>query len=273
MLQLHPREQFTITRQLQDPYISGTFYVRAVIRNAKTDATLDTLDLDDKTNQRFTKAWSVPADVSGQGFWISIITSVYTDSGYTTKSENYGDEENTYLIQDRFNHNLGGGVGGGPDIDYKKIKKLIDESVDRVLNKKPSVVTVTKEIVKEVKIPEVKIVEKYKDIDFNPLLKEIQIVGKKVDDKPVTELPEEKEVNITPLVNTLGFLTEKSTSEIIEAIGKYLEKNTARFKKLEKVKKFLSEEFPEEEDDLVSVGKEPVKKVDSRISNIIKLSR
>lgn len=128
-MQLHPRENFTITRQLQDPSLTSTFYVQAVIRNAKTDTILETINLTDKTGQRFTGLWKVPADASGQGFWISIITSVYTDSGYTTKSTDYGDEENTYLVQERyiFNPNY---QHSGQDIDYSKIRKIVKEVID-----------------------------------------------------------------------------------------------------------------------------------------------
>src|SRR5947209_2026571 len=109
---LHPQNSFTVVRQIANHLDTDTNYVRAVIRNAYTDAIIDTLDLTDKGSQRFSKNWQVPADPSGQGFYISIVTSVYTDSGYTTKNPNYGDEENTYLVQDRvpLARHGGGGV-------------------------------------------------------------------------------------------------------------------------------------------------------------------
>lgn len=138
-MQLNPRETFTIVRQIEDHTDQATYYVRAVIRNAKTDAIIQVdgnnyVNLTDQGSQRFTKNWLVPADASGQGFYISILTSVYTDSGYTTKSENYGDKIETYLVQDRVNANLGGlGGGGGSDIDYKKIRKIVDEVVKQRL--------------------------------------------------------------------------------------------------------------------------------------------
>lgn len=129
-MQLNPREYFTIVRQIEDHTDVSTYYVRAVIRNAKSDALIETVDLTDRTGNRFSKSWLVPADVSGQGFYISILTSVYTDAGHTTKSQNYGDKIDVYLVQARMNSNLGG-FGGGSDIDYKRIQKMIDASVDR----------------------------------------------------------------------------------------------------------------------------------------------
>jgi len=126
-MQLHPRERFVITRQLNDPADVGTYYVRVVIRNAKTDTILETLNLTDRGGQRFTREWRVPADPSGQGFYITAVTTVYTNSGYTVKSTTYGEEACTYLIQERYVFNPN--YPTGPDIDYKRIKKMIDESV------------------------------------------------------------------------------------------------------------------------------------------------
>lgn len=204
-MQLHPREKFIITRQLQNSYITDTFYVRAVIRNAKTDTVIQTYDLTDKGSQRFTKEWMVPADPSGQGFYVSIVTSVYSDSGYTTKSDIYGDEEQTYLVQERyvFNPNYPAGPSG-QDIDYKRIQKMIDDSFRKFVSTKPETIVVTKEVIKEVKIPEVKIVEKFNDIDTAPILSAIKAVGKKVDDKEVTEIPEMPEpVDLSPIVDSM----------------------------------------------------------------------
>lgn len=77
---------------------------------------------------RFTYNWQVPSDSSGAGHYISITTSVYTDSGYTTKAENYADVYSIYLVQERMNPILAGG-GGGADIDYKRVRKIVEEVV------------------------------------------------------------------------------------------------------------------------------------------------
>lgn len=203
-MQLHPREKFIITRQLQNPYITDTFYVRAVVRNSKTDTIIATLDLEDQTGQRFTKEWLVPSDPTGLGFYISIITSVYDDSGYTTKSQNYGDEETTFLVQDRYIWNPN--YPAGADIDYKRIKKMIDDAVKSIVIPPPleqKVVTVTKEVVREVRVPEVRVVESQRSPDLSPVLKAIEAVGNKVDDKPVTQVPEQKIVDLRPVIEKI----------------------------------------------------------------------
>lgn len=195
MLQLNPQETFVIVRGLEDHTDSGTYYVRAVIRNAKTDAIIDTVNLSNKGDgHRFSAEWQVAADPNGLGTYIVITTSVFSDSGYTTKSANYGDVYDTYLIQERPNQFLGG--GGGPDIDYKKIQHLIDEAIGKL--PKPEKITFPKtnlqpviagleslsEQIKAIDIPE------NEKIDFTVVLAKIQQVKQAIDDKeiPKTDL-------------------------------------------------------------------------------------
>ncbi len=152
---LHPGNAFTLVRQIANHTDAATYYVQAVIRNAYTDAIIATLQLTDKGGQRFKKDWAVPGDSSGQGFYVSIVTSVYTDSGYTTKSENYGDEETTYLIQDRV---FAGGGGGG--IDAFTVREIMREEIAKIPQPEP------------VKIPEA---PKY-EMRWDELLKAIKAV-------------------------------------------------------------------------------------------------
>lgn len=139
---LQPGENFVITHQIGDHTDTATYYVQAVIRNARTDETLDTVKLTDRGNQRFSKEWQVPQDPSGQGFYISITTTVYSDSNYSTKSALYSEEQERLLIQARMNPNLGYGSSGS-DIDYKKIKKLISEEVKSIKDSFPKRVKIT----------------------------------------------------------------------------------------------------------------------------------
>lgn len=133
-MQLKPHEKFAVVRQLADPFDTGTYYVQAKIRNAETDELIDTLNLTDQGNQRFKKNWVVPADPSGEGFYIDIETIVYTDSGYSTVSQNYFRENNVYLVQER---NVPPFGGGGADVDYKKLKSIVSEEVNSI--KRPKI--------------------------------------------------------------------------------------------------------------------------------------
>jgi hypothetical protein len=172
-MQLNPRESFTVVRQIEDHTDSSTYYVRAVIRNAKSDALLDTLNLDDKGGQRFSKSWQVPADPSGQGFYISILTSVYTDSGYTAKSVNYGDKIETLLVQERQVFNPNYPIPTGPDISYKKIEEIIERHTTKTANK--IIVKIPKP--QKIKIPKVDIVTPVQALlsDITKLIKGIEI--------------------------------------------------------------------------------------------------
>lgn len=127
---LQPQSSFPIVRQIANHLDTDVYYVRAVVRNADGD-TLSTVDLEDKGGQRFQRRYRVPVDSSGQGAYISIITSVYTDSGYTTKSPNYGDEENTYLVFDRV-RGTGGGGGGGSNLDAGTVRRIVAEELAKV---------------------------------------------------------------------------------------------------------------------------------------------
>ena len=125
-MQLSPGERFAVVRQLDNPNDGGTYYVRAYIRDALTDALIETINLTDRGGQRFSNEWSVYSKRSG-GFYIAIATLVFTDSGYTTYSDVYGQEIETYLVEQRVVH---GGGGGGPGISYKEIRRIVQEVLD-----------------------------------------------------------------------------------------------------------------------------------------------
>jgi len=175
MIQLDPQEIFVICRQLDDPTDTNKYYVRAYIRNAKTDELLDTVDLTDQGDQRFRGEYQVPADVSGEGFYITITTKVYTDSGYTNESPNYAREENQYLVQKRYNPILGS--GGGDHTDYKKVRKIVQEELKKVRIPKADLGPVIKTI-KGIKIP------KQKEIDLTWIGKEINSLKKEIRNLP-----------------------------------------------------------------------------------------
>lgn len=175
MISLQPRETFQIVRQLGDHTDPTTYYVRAVVRNSVDDTILKTQNLTVNATdiRRFKANYEVPADVSGLGFYIDITTSVYTDDTYTTKSSTYYDENNSYLIFDRIVRP--GGSGGGSDVDYKKIQKMLD--------------TLRKSM------------EDPKDFNIEPIMAAIMGLGKKVDgiDIPSAEDFAEK-VELKPIL-------------------------------------------------------------------------
>lgn len=127
-MQLQPGQNFTIVRQLGMPGDVATYYVQAVVKNSSTGTVLQTVNLTDQGSQRFTGAYQIPNDTSGQGFNIDITTTVYTDSGYSTVSNIYTIDNAAYLVFDRLlSRNVA--VGVGVDVDYKRIEKMIEKAI------------------------------------------------------------------------------------------------------------------------------------------------
>ena len=193
---LRPQRYFTIVRQIANHLDTDTYYVQAIVRDARTDEVLATLNLDDKGGQRFTKTWLVCADPSGLGRDISIVTSVYTDTGYTTKSENYGDEENTHLVED--NQPLGRGganIGGNTGVDARTVKRIVEESLnahhEKMMADKKEEPEAEKE---EPEAPE--------QIDFSEVLRAIKGLETKLKPKEV------KPTDLTPITKGLGELAQ-----------------------------------------------------------------
>lgn len=121
MPQLNPGESFPIVRALSDPNDAATNYVQAVIVDATTDATIAAIKLTDKGSQRFKNIWQVPSDnVFGRGRYITITTTVYTDSNYSVLNGNYAKQTDTYLIQQRMDLRFMPGGGMNTD-DYRKV--------------------------------------------------------------------------------------------------------------------------------------------------------
>src|SRR3990167_4641285 len=136
--QLNPGETYTIVRELGDPNDTATYYVRAIIRNSSTGATITTVNLTDQTGQRFTGSWVVIADAEGQGTYVDITTRVFTDSGYTTLSDVYQDENHQHLVQERVVRlNLLGfsgkkkRLGGGESFNWERLQKIIEDALDK----------------------------------------------------------------------------------------------------------------------------------------------
>lgn len=173
---LEPLSQFVLARGLENHLDLTTYYVRAVIRDGKTDTLIDTVNLTDRgDSHRFTKQWQVPPDPTGEGRDILIIYSVYTDSGYTTKAENYADEYVEHRIWHQQTHS-----GGGIDVDYKKIQKMINEAISNIPKPRPA-----------------------KEVDLSPVSDSLQAILTEI---RAIDIPTPEKVTFTPLVDRFDAL-------------------------------------------------------------------
>jgi len=224
MLQLQPGEKFIIVRGIEDHLDSGSYYVRAVVRNADSDAIIGTVNLSDKGDgHRFSAEWYVPQDPSGSGLYIVITTSVYTDAGYTTKSGNYGDKYDTYLIQKRLTRN--DIPFGGSDISYKKVEEIVKRVVDQ--RKPQEIPKVNLENVQNqlsrindflsaFKIPEA---EKF---DYEKILTELATFKSEMANLFKT-IPQPEKIDFEPLINKNKENLSNSIEQILSALRAFVE--------------------------------------------------
>lgn len=183
---------------------------------------LQTIYLDNKGERRFTKDWYVPQDKTGSGYYIIISISVYTDSAYTTKAVNYADEDATYLIQERLTRS-DMPFGGGADVDYKRVKKIIEEVFET--NKKPDNEAVNQEIeklnqniqgvkeaIKAIQIPEAK------EINYEVILNGLADI-KNSFLEAIENIPEPEKADLSPIVEANRQENASSVERMRQAVA------------------------------------------------------
>jgi hypothetical protein len=240
MLQLSPKEQFTIVRQLEDSSDSNTYYVKSVIRDAKTDDIIDTVYLTDKGTQRFSKVWEVCADPSGRGRFIVITSYVYSDAGYTTLSNIYAARGDTYLVETRWNYGIGG-HGGGMDVSYKKIREIVQEEINKI----PKTEVDFSDVLLAIKA--------IKPTNISDLEKHLEVIGEMIQKIKIPS------VNLSPLLKELQSL-QKDNGKLSKALSKALDE---RFQflvsRIENLKEPVNLEEVKEPVNLEEVKEEVVK--------------
>jgi hypothetical protein len=133
--QISPGESFDLFYFIRNHTDAATYFVRAVVYDVKTGEVLDTQNLtQSSTNARlFIKTVQAPPDPTGYGRNIVAIATVYTDSGYTAKSQDYEEQEQYYLIKSIPLFSSGGG-----GIDYRAIGDIFDEKIAKALKALPT---------------------------------------------------------------------------------------------------------------------------------------
>lgn len=194
-MQIRPNEAFPIVYLLSDPSDTATYYVRSVMRNSVTGAILKianknfvNLVVDPSNSRRFSTKIQAPGDPGAQGTWIDITTSVYTDAGYTTKSINYMETIDRYLVQERWTVSWGGGGGFGDWSKSGLLEKIQEGFHDTVKRLPPPVTLVTdmseildghekiKGMIDSIEIPEVPKIdlEKHRELLLKEFRKEMK---------------------------------------------------------------------------------------------------
>ena len=256
-MQLSPNENYPIFHEIINHLDTGTYYVRTVIYDADYNL-LATVDLEDQGSQNFLKMWKVPYDnVFQKGKFILLVTSTYTDSSYTTKSENYGDEFQTHLVQERWNlatnASLGGGSSSYSGITASDVRKVIKKELENI--KFPEV--------EEIKFPKQKEYEaNFKDItkgltdiktlvgtlptqnsNLSPLIDRLDDIIEDIQAKPVT-----RETDIKPILKVIKEAQSERAGNSKET-AKILDKVDSKLSMVEKelvkvIKKEISDILP-----------------------------
>lgn len=259
-MNINPSSPLRIVRQLSDPSDVATYYVQAVVRNSASGTVLETINLTDNGDQRFTGTYQTGPDGSGNGFYIDVTTTVYTDAGYTTKSGNYGIEAETYHVIQAWSHALGGGGGFSPDVNYEKVRQIVQEELGKLEKPEPPVIPdLMPELLRleqrltasvgAINIPE------QKEVDLEPVLQEVRTSVDNaintlllaVDSKEVTPetdlssvlsaiegLPNEELVNaakqLSEAVNTIKEIldTQEDVSQMKQAAEEFMSRVSPR---------------------------------------------
>lgn len=235
-MQIRPQEPFPLVYLLTDPNDTGTYYVRAVMRNSTTGAVVPingqnfvNLTVSPSNSRRFTNLIAAPTDQSGSGFWIDITTTVYTDAAYTVKSDAYQEQFERYLVAELWSVALGSGGSGfsggdsGGGVDYDKLKELFLEIITGWEMPQPEVVVDLTPIIDgqdalsaaigSIKLPE------YQKVDM-------EAHGKQIVVKLVEALKANK-VDLTPILDRIGEIEipeQVSVDEIVEKIEPHFTK-------------------------------------------------
>lgn len=201
---LTPTQPYTLSYFITDPNDSTTYYVRAVVYDAITGEVLDTKNLTAvSTNSHlFTVRTQAPGDPSGHGRRIVVVATAYTDSGYTTKSSNYQEQSENYIV---IKPGAGINVGGG-GVDWYLVKEMIVEEVGKVSESLKPVIKTLKEILGDTKnIPD--LIAKIKDLksdvsgnmkddskEIEALFKILEAIAKNISSKNIAQKTDIKSV-------------------------------------------------------------------------------
>lgn len=199
--QLIPSQPYTLSYYITDHLDSNTYYVRAVVYDAINGDVLDTQNLTQQSSNShlYSKVAQAPGDPSGRGRRIIVVATAYEDSGYTTKSANYQEQSEVYIV---VKPGAGMTLGGGYGVDYNVIKEIIVDELSKVLKKIPALTKALTEISKAIdRIP----TEVY---DLKPTYEKLLEVEQKI-----SLIPVENSIDLTPVIAEIGKAIEAIVSK------------------------------------------------------------
>lgn len=156
-----PGQNIYVAYVIPNPGDNNVYYPQAVAKNTATGAVIAIVNLVQDANQklRYTGSFIAPADPTGLGYYIDVLTTPYTDNGHTTPSAMYGVATNQYLALAPLSSYSGPG-GDSFIVDYARIEALIAERIAGIEFPEQ----------KSFEMPEFPAFPEMKDVDLEPVL-------------------------------------------------------------------------------------------------------
>lgn len=230
-MQVEPLVSIPLLYQTVDPSDSTVYYVRAVVRDTSLGTTLDTKNLASQGSGRYTSTYLAPQDGSGRGRHIDITITVYTDSGYSVLSDAYQRRVDKYLVRSTAASFGSTGGGNGGDVNYDKIKKMIEDALSDIraalisnddnkdLHKKIDAISAKfAPILSSVKAI---VIPKPQKVDLTPVIDALEQhsldIHQKIEDKPVTKI---EPTDLTPVSEKMDETSAKvdKVTELVQAL-------------------------------------------------------
>ena len=247
MQQITPAQKVPIVYQIDRASIdTDTYYVQAIVRDTVNGTTIKTVNLTDGGNQRFTGTFEAPNE-GQEEFFIDVETIVYTDSGYTTKSQSDAVQTKQYVVREAWSRALGS--VGGSSIDYARIERIVDAVITKKLkefkipktNLSPIVTLLkeTKRAVNKIEIPETdltnitnqlasitSLIENLpEETDLNPVLEGIQNLATTlgVIQDAISQLPPEVREQVNAAITQITGSLSEAQKLLSGEVGKIME--------------------------------------------------
>lgn len=189
-----PQSQVFVAYVIPNPAEVATFYPQAVVKNTQTGAVVATVNLvqDANNSLRYTGSFMSPADSTGMGYYLDVITIPYTDAGHSVPSQNYWAATAQYFVY-QSPANYGGGY-----------MDVFGKEFERVLKKHLSQIKFPKQ--KDIKFPEFPAIPAAQRVDLEPTNKLVKDAMKAVAEfrALVEGLPKFKETNHSTVLGSIG---------------------------------------------------------------------
>ncbi len=191
-----PQSLVYVAYVIPNPTEATTFFPQAVVKNTQTGVVVATVNLaqDANNSRRYTGSFMSPADSTGLGYYLDVITIPYTDAGHTTPSQNYWAATNQYFVSQSIN---GGANYGGGYMDFgPEMRKLLREELKGI--KFPQQ--------KEFKIPEFPKFPEAQKINLEPISGNIASLFDEIKSfrQFVESMPTYKDTNLGPVSGSIG---------------------------------------------------------------------